>query len=83
VKLGRVERVPIVDDVAAIGEEAGPNVSQVSSDLSHPAPVRLLDDAGNLDPSGLEPNHDQHEVAHQASQRVPANSNFLSESMVL
>jgi hypothetical protein len=62
-----VDWVPIVDDVAAVREDARSDVREVSRDLNHAGAVGLVDYAPDLDPAALEPDDDQHEVANQAA----------------
>jgi hypothetical protein len=44
-----------VDEVAALGEDARSDVSEVSGDLNHPGTVGLVGDATDLHAAALEP----------------------------
>src|SRR5258706_11796590 len=67
----RVERIAVVNEVAAPEQESVFAVRPVSSDLTHPGSVGRHGDSSDLDLTGLEVDHEQHEVANEPPPRDP------------
>ena len=66
-ELSRVKGVSVVDQIPGLLEEPIDDIGQIAGNLLHPVSVRLLNDTCNLDAPGLEVDHEEYEVAHQAS----------------
>ena len=62
------QRVPIVENVVPIAQEAIAHIGHVPRDLAHPPAVRLVNNTRYLHAPRLEVNHDEHEVSYQARQ---------------
>src|SRR5947209_2692272 len=58
----RVNRVPIVDQVPRISEEAGQRIGEVALDLLQPLAVRTDSDSGDLHGPRLQLDHEEDHV---------------------
>src|SRR5262249_46770896 len=60
-----------MDQVAAPEKESVFAVRPVSCDLGHPSSVGRRRDSGDLDPTRLQVDHEEHEVPHEPAPREP------------
>jgi hypothetical protein len=64
---GRVERVPVEDEVAHTAKEPVLRVGQFPCGLHHPGFVRLVGDSRDLHPARLEAHHEENKVSDQST----------------
>jgi hypothetical protein len=67
----REQRIAVVNEVAATEQKAVFAVSEIPSDLAHPAPVWRGGDSSDLDSTRLEVDHEEDEVPNEALPRDP------------
>jgi hypothetical protein len=65
----REERVSVVDQVPLADQETIDAIGEVARHLLHPGAMRLPHDTGDLNPSGLEVDDEEHEGANEAGER--------------
>jgi hypothetical protein len=69
-----------VNEVAAPKQESVLHVGEISGDLAHPASVCSGSDSGDLDPTRLEIDYEEHEVPNEALPRDPIDGEEVGRS---